>query len=251
MIIDRPRREDTPHLRRLWQQAFGDTDDFLDSFFRLGFDPDRCRCIFSEDTPVAALYWFDCARGKQKLAYLYAVATEEAYRGQGLCRALMADTHHLLRREGYSAAMLVPGQPGLFRFYAAMGYTPFGGVCRREVSAAGKAVAIRPADAGEYAALRRQLLPEDGVIQEGAFLSVLADRLSLYAGDSFALSAAVDEDLLIVQEYLGDPAISPGILTALGLKTGIFRFPGSESPFAMGLSLDGSPLPAYFGLALD
>lgn len=251
MIIDRPRPEDIPLLRRLWQRSFWDTDEFLDSFFRLGFDPRRCRCVFADDQPVAALYWFDCACDGRKLAYLYAVATDEAHRGQGLCRALMTHIHELLKQAGYSAAVLVPGQPSLFGFYGNLGYSPFGGVRRWEVTAANEAVALRPVDQEEYAALRRQLLPKNGVIQEGAFLSVLADQLNLYAGDGFVFSAAVDNNRLIVQEYLGDLRFAPGILAALGLKIGIFRTPGSESPFAMALSLDGVPLPEYFGLALD
>ena len=251
MNIDRPRAQDIPALRRLWKQAFGDTDEFLDSFFRLGFDPRRCRCVFADGNPVAAHYWFDCTCDRRRLAYLYAVATEEAHRGQGLCRALMTHTHDMLRRDGYSTTVLVPGSPELFRFYQKLGYTAFGGVCRREVTAAPDAAAVRPADTKEYATLRHELMPKHGVKQEGAFLDVLADQLNLYAGDGFVLSAAVEEDRLLVQEYLGNPELAPGILTALGLKSGIFRTPGDETPFAMGLSLDGSPLPSYFGLALD
>lgn len=251
MIIDHPRPEDVGCLRRLWQQAFGDTDAFLDSFFRLGFDPRRCLCAFAQDRPVAVLYWFDCTYQGRKIAYLYAIATEKEHRSKGICRALMGDAHAHLGRLGYSAAVLVPGGETLFRFYGAMGYEVFGSVSCRQVSAGAEPAALRPVDPAEYAALRRKLLPPGGVIQEGALLELLADQMNLYAGENFLLSAATEKDRLLVQEYLGDLAATPGILTALGLKTGIFRFPGSESPFAMGLSLDGSPLPAYFGLALD
>ena len=60
MIIDAPRKEDIPRLRQLWQQAFGDTDAFLDGFFNTGFSPDRCRCLQADGVLAAALYWFDC-----------------------------------------------------------------------------------------------------------------------------------------------------------------------------------------------
>ena len=57
MIIDNP--TNTEPLRRLWKQAFGDTDSFLNSFFTFGFSPDRCRQITVDGNVAAALYWFD------------------------------------------------------------------------------------------------------------------------------------------------------------------------------------------------
>lgn len=251
MIIDHPQKAHIPHLRSLWQQAFGDTDAFLDSFFRLGFDPRRCRCAFIEDRPVAALYWFDCSYQGRKLAYLYAIAAEKEHRGKGICRALMDDTHALLKDLGYSAAVLVPGEEGLFRFYGAIGYRVFGTVCRRQVSAGSAPTPLRSVDPTEYAALRRKLLPQGGIVQEGAFLDLLADQASLFAGEGFVLCAGVEKDHLIVQEYLGSLAAIPGILASLGLKTGLVRSPGEEIPFAMGFSLDGSALPGYLGLPMD
>lgn len=251
MIIDHPRHAHVPQLRRLWQQAFGDTDAFLDSFFTLGFHPQRCLCALENRQPIAALYWFDCDCRGQKMAYLYAVATDTAYQGRGICRTLMAHTHELLHAQGYSAALLVPGQESLFAFYGSMGYHAFGGVEKWQTAAGAPAVKLQPVTAEEYAARRRQLLPEGGVTQEGALLSVLADQLNLYAGDGFLLSAAVDADRLLVQEFLGDRAAASGVLTALGLPTGLFRAPGGKTPMAMGLSLDGTPLPTYFGLPLD
>ncbi len=42
-------------LRRLWQQAFGDSDETLDAFFATGFSPDRCHYIAEQGVPVSAL----------------------------------------------------------------------------------------------------------------------------------------------------------------------------------------------------
>jgi predicted acetyltransferase len=117
MIIKHPENKDIPGLRRLWQQAFGDTDSLLDKFFRVGFGFDRCLCIRDGAQIVAALYWFDCSWGKKKVAYIYAVATDEGYRGQGLCRRLMDDAHRQLREQGYCGAALVPGEEDLIRLY--------------------------------------------------------------------------------------------------------------------------------------
>ena len=37
MIIDNPRPADIPALRKIWQEAFADTEEFLDDFFQVGF----------------------------------------------------------------------------------------------------------------------------------------------------------------------------------------------------------------------
>jgi hypothetical protein len=36
-------------LRKLWQQAFGDSDETLDAFFATGFSPDRCHYLMEND----------------------------------------------------------------------------------------------------------------------------------------------------------------------------------------------------------
>ena len=72
MTIDRPRVEQTSALRPLWQEAFGDSQAYLDSFFTLAFSPDRCRCMTEGNRVTAAVYWFDCSCGQDKIAYVYA-----------------------------------------------------------------------------------------------------------------------------------------------------------------------------------
>jgi len=107
MIIDKPTPSQLPALRALWKQAFGDPDDFLDCFYRVAFSPERCRCVIKGGSLAAVLYWFDCGWEGKRLAYLYAVATDTAFRGQGLCRELFANTPDAKSR-GYG--------PGRFSF---------------------------------------------------------------------------------------------------------------------------------------
>ena len=59
MTVDMPRQAQIPQLRELWQQAFGDSEEFLDGFFATGFDHRISRSITSNDRVVSALYWFD------------------------------------------------------------------------------------------------------------------------------------------------------------------------------------------------
>lgn len=249
MTIKYPAQSQIPALRDLWQQAFGDTEYYLDRFFETGFSFDRCRCVETDGKIAAALYWFDCSCREEKLAYLYAVATDTAFRGQGLCHRLMADTHALLKENGYAGAVLVPGSESLFRFYETMGYRTFGGI--REFTAAAKepAISLRRVDAAEYAALRRALLPQGGVVQEGATLAFLQTQAEFYTGGSILLAAVREDNHAFVPELLGD-APAENILVALGAKTGTFRTPG-DTPFAMYLPLTSTEAPNYFGFALD
>jgi predicted GNAT superfamily acetyltransferase len=104
MTIDKPRR--TEDLRRLWQEAFGDEDAFLDAFFQTAFSEDRCLCAMEGNTLQGALYWMDAQLHGQKWAYLYAVATALHSRGKGVCHTLMAAAHEKLEQAGYGVEVL-------------------------------------------------------------------------------------------------------------------------------------------------
>ncbi len=236
-------------LKYLWKQAFGDTDAFIETFFRTGYAPERCKYLPVEGRVAAALYWFDCTINEQKWAYLYAIATDEVYRNQGLCRRLMQETHAHLRSLGYAGTILVPGNRELFAFYEKLDYRTCCYVTEETVSA-GTAVALRPISQQEYAELRRTLLPSGGLVQEGATLDFLANFAQFYAGDGFVLAASMDGSQAIVHELLGS-ADSAAIAAALGAQSARIRKPGNTKPFAMYYPLKDTPTPAYFGLALD
>ena len=252
MTIDAPASTRIPALRRLWQQAFGDTDAFLDVFFETAFSPDRSRCVILDGQAVAALYWFDCELENHRYAYLYAVATDPAYQNRGLCKALLEDTHRHLTAAGYAGAVLVPGEGSLFRFYKKADYRICGSVDEFACNASGAPVALRTVDSVTYAALRRNLLPAGSILQEGETLTFLNRFSKFYTGDGFLLAATKEREQLTVHEYLGDPALAPAITAALGAVCGRFRCPGTQKSFAMYHPfIHEAPTPTYFGLALD
>lgn len=252
MIIDSPKASHICTLRRLWKQAFGDEDAFLDKFFTLGFSPERCRCVLDEDRPVSVLYWFDVTWESKKLAYLYAVATDKACQGQGLCRSLMDDTHAHLQKAGYSGAVLVPGSQSLFSFYGRMDYLPFSPVRRFSCEAGDTPVHMKKIGPAQYASLRQRYLPQGSILQEGELLTFLASFTDFYAGEACLLCGSAEKGVFHAQEFLGDPRSAPGILSALGLERGNFRAPGAGQPLAMFYPLSPDKnLPVYFGIPLD
>ncbi len=247
MTIDLPDFSDIAALKALWKEAFGDTDAFLDAFFTAGFSPVRCRICRIDGTPVAVLYWFDCECRGEKLAYLYAIATAKAHQGKGLCRALMRDTHKHLSALGYAGCVLVPGSESLFRFYEQIGYRTFGSVRQFSCTASATPAAMRKIDKKEYAALRRQYLPANAVVQEGALLAFLQTQSCFYAGDDFVLVATNAH----IAELLGNVDAAGDILCALQLPSATVRTAGAGRSFAMYYPLSQETLPSYFALALD
>lgn len=250
MNIDYPTPAQIQGLQHLWREAFGDDETFLEQFYTFGFSPDRCRCVTVDGQLAAALYWFDCEYQDKPLAYLYGVATANAFRGQGLCRALTENTHRHLKYLGYAGVILVPAEENLFQMYEKMGYQLCASVSEFVCTAGLEAAEMRPVDVEEYRCLRRQFLPENGVVQEGDNLTFLQTMADFYAGSDFVVAVAHGEEFF-APELLGNAQAAPGILSALRKKQGKFRGPGEGKPFAMYHALQSGDPPEYFGLAFD
>ena len=220
MVIDCPER--TEPRKELWQLAFGDSEAFVNRFFADAYSPRRCRCAWEDGRLAAALYWFDAEFAGQKFAYLYAVATHPNFRHRGVCRALMADTLDCLTARGYDGALLMPQSGALREMYARMGFRDCCTVSEFTCEAE-EAVPVRKITASEFARLRREYLPPDGALPEGA-----------------------------PPPHLGNAAAAPGILGALGFPRGRFRTPGGDLPGAMFRPLrENVKAPGYFGLVFE
>lgn len=236
-------------LRQLWQEAFGDSDAFLDLFFAHGFSPDRTR-VAVDGSLLSALYWFDCTLEGEKYAYIYAAATFQSQRGKGIFRTLLEDTHRHLQALGYGAAMLVSA-PGLEGYYGSFGYTFATGLAEVTCTPAKKSLALRTVTAEAYGRLRKDLLPPDAVVQEGASLAFLAQLAELYAGEGCLMAVTREKEKLQALEFLGDAALAPAALAALQCREGVFRMPGS-TPFAMWKPLKPQlRKPSYFAFSFD
>lgn len=252
MRIDHPTLHQIPALRQLWQEAFGDEDAFLDIFFSTAFSSDRCLCLWQEDTLAGALYWFDCSCRDQKFAYLYAVATAVPFRGRGICGKLMVHTHRLLAQRGYAGVILVPQSEPLRAMYRHMGYRDCTSVTEFTAPTELPEATLRHLTEAEYGTLRRELLPADGMVQEGENLRFLGSQAVLFGGNGWIAAVTPMGEKLHCHELLGDPDAAYGIVSALGCREGFFRIPGSDTPFAQYLPLaEHCPAPKYFGLAFD
>lgn len=252
MNFDCPTMEKVPAMWALWQEAFGDEDEYLEIFYSKAFSPRRC--LFLEDElgkAAAALYWFDCELDGQKLAYIFGVAVANAHRNKGYCRALMAATLERLQQEGYQSAVLVPAKPSLYAMYEKLGFQKFGGVCEKEYTASELAEPIREIDGEEYQRLRGEYLPAGGVVQKGENIAFLSARTHLYAGEDFVFSFVPGMGEFIV-ELLGNQEKAAGIVRTLGREKLMVRSPGKDRDFAVFQSLSKTAVqPSYFGIPFD
>lgn len=237
-------------LKYLWKEAFEDTDEAIDLFFRTGFSEDRCAFTCEEGQVVCALYWFDCLWKGKKLAYIYALATRKSHRGKGLAGALLTDTHRLLKQKGYHGVILKPAE-GLFPFYQRLGYALSAYISRFSAESGSTPAELKELSADDYAARRRHFLPEDSVLQEGAALEFLHTYARFYEGPDCLVASG--RNTPVIFEYLGDTAAASGVLRCLGIPHGGMLTPGRDVPFAMyhPLVFEGEQGPGYLGISLE
>ena len=252
MKIDFPIPAQYGALVKLWQEAFGDTEEFIDGFFCTAFSPARCRCITIDNEIAAALYWMDLRMEDRRYAYIYAVAVAKAHRGRGFCAKLMADTRDHLALRGYDGILLVPQDDSLRQMYSKMGYRDCTQVLEFPGEAAGEPLSLQRIDRDTYCAVRRDLLPEGCALEEPEGIAFLETMAFFYRGEGVLLAAHAGNGKLWCPEYLGDRAMVPRVLAALNCREGHFRTPGTGVPFAMYLPLaEDAPVPAYLSLCFD
>jgi ribosomal protein S18 acetylase RimI-like enzyme len=236
-----PRPGEEAALRELFTEAFGD-EDFTALFFAKGYSPSRCLGAFDGEL-LAALHWFVCSLDGERAAYVYGIAAFRHCRGRGIGSELIRGALGKLQELGYRHILLVPAEESLFRYYERFGFQSVSTIREVEIGA-GEALPIRRLTVSEYAAARRELLPENGLLQEGPCLELLSGYAEFYAAGE-ALAAVTGD---MIWELLGDEAAAPGLIAALGLDRATVRMPGPGRPFAMALGVAGE---CYLGLALD
>lgn len=209
----RPSRAgEEPALRAVWKTVFGDSDAFLDAFFRLVYRPGMAAVAEAEGRIVSAAY----AVPLQNAVYLYAVATLPAFRGRGLGEAVT------MAAAGGRPAYLCPAETSLRDWYA------------RRMGA--RTVSYRPV--WTAAPARRAMTPEEyNAARETLLRDVPHAVYSLPVLELFAADGG------------GFFETENGVCARAGgeLREALPCAPGG-APFMMGLN--GAP-PLYWGIALD
>ena len=108
-MTPRPSREgDEKSLTALWHEVSGETDVYIDTFFRELYRPGMASVVEEDGKIVAAAY----AVPFGAVRYIFAVATKPEYRGRGYGRAVV------LAAAGGEPAYLCPASATLRCWYA-------------------------------------------------------------------------------------------------------------------------------------
>ena len=220
---------DIPALKALWNEAFaGDSRQDIDAFFETLYPTASGFCAEDENGDVCSMLFAlpqTIVKGEKQLkaAYLYAVATKQAHRGKGCCRAVMAHAEKELRKRYVDALLLSPATEALADFYAELGFTRQTGANRRIMdctAANGQATEIGVQD---YAGLRETALWDiphvrydkaqlEYAVSGGKFYCLMAG----YSMGCAAAKTAEDGAQAFVYELLPDSTIIGALAEKLG-----------------------------------
>ncbi|MBQ2686135.1 MAG: GNAT family N-acetyltransferase [Clostridia bacterium] len=198
------KREDIDALKRLWLLCFDDGKQFVDLFFERLFDKCICVCAVKGENIAAAQYLIECEFDGKKAYYGYAVGTDPAYRGEGICADMQKAVIGELEKKNV-LYFLSPASEGLKGYYKRIGFAD--GFFENRISArlCREKKPLLKINADEYVTRRNEYL----FARYGSkFVKWSADVLSVFydfymsGGVCFAVSD-VNESLHI-DELLGD-----------------------------------------------
>ena len=269
---------DVPRLKELWKLAFGDDDTYIDHFFTRYYTPERMLVLEEAGAVQAMTAWFDMplafSDGTQHpSAYLYAVATHPDCRGKGFAGQLLAFADQWLGAYGFACLTTVPARPDLHVFFAQNGFEECFALEQRDAPPQTQtdSVCLSAVSAGQYAALREQLLAgTDHVVYSESALEYQAGVCALSCGGLYQVGehgctcVEVAGDEVFVKELLCPPQEQQAALAALSAKHPAKRYwvrtpydgQGEPWAFAMVKWLSPAPqwnkkTPPYLGLAFD
>lgn len=120
MLIDI--KEYSSSLKKLWKNVFGDSDEYINLLFDFGYTPRECFGEIRDGEVVSALYLLGCSIGSFSGRYLYAAATLESCRGQGIMSRLIEEAKEYIKKEKISFISLVPANDNLYGYYGKFGF---------------------------------------------------------------------------------------------------------------------------------
>ena len=111
---------DFDSVTALWQQAFGDDREYIASYLARYFTEERIP-VFRVDGELAAMASvFRVRCGSSPALYIFALATDEKYRGRGIASALL----DRIQQQSGLPLVLQPEPNGVEAFYLREGFSP-------------------------------------------------------------------------------------------------------------------------------
>ena len=123
MIIDTLKVSDISKAKKLWKQAFGDSDLYIDFNFETNLDLENSLAIFEEDQLVCMLFMIPKTvimdNVETQTYFIAGVSTDNNFRYKGYAKKLMARCHTDLKAQDIPFVFLFPFNHD---FYRKLGY---------------------------------------------------------------------------------------------------------------------------------
>ena len=109
-------------IKHIWKECFGDDDNFINSFLVRYYSPVSTfvRCHNGHAVSMVHAVPFESNVGRT--AYIYAVATLDEYRRNGYAAELVKEALNSCRDNGFDAAILIPQNEGMIKYYERIGF---------------------------------------------------------------------------------------------------------------------------------
>ena len=245
--------------KRLWQDTFGDTADFVDLYFdRIYTDSINHTVRLSNGVVVSALQAIEMPfKVDDKIfrtAYISGVATDKNYRRCGYMAQLLESTHRELMAAGIDAVWLIPDSQYLFDVYAKFGYRTAFYKSYRTINVAPSyryndltvsEINRAEVDAAFEYFQRKQMEQEAGVLLTRDFFGVVVDNFILEnnpmylhrtSGEISGLVFAYSNGT-VLKLFADSPDIEQDILYCLARRMGrnsiIVKTNEKETPYGM------------------
>ncbi len=222
--------EDIPQVKELWKRCFGDTDAYVDMFYKKYCTHEQVLIVEEEGDlnsmcsvlPTTLLLpdGTSCRTG-----YIYALATNPYIQGKGHARQLLAFADEHLQKLGMQCLTLVPASPSLHRYFENMGLVE-GFATRKLERMSAELTDLSPLDGSckldpilpcEYNEIReRQLADTPHIVYNNTLIQFQQFACHLSAGDLYRVEIEgevgcvsieyVQRTRLLMKELL----ISPG-----------------------------------------
>ncbi len=265
MICKKGEPKDRDALISLWRRVFGDGEDTITGF--LTDSGAHTLCGYEGETLAAMLHLLPVTVTgslKRRGYYLYAAATEPAFRKGGRMTSLLSFAAEYTRKTGRDSIFLLPADEGLRDYYAARGYLTVSGVEECFFPAASQIPPLPQCEEAEFLRLRQHYLagfpaafcpeqPFDAffcrhIRHEGGEIFLLPQNSTDGALQSYAICYTMDREVFVEETSLPPAAYAAGAALISGSLGGLpvrIRKAGTR-PFGMALSCDGRQMPPVY-----
>ncbi len=123
MRIDILQGKDIHKTRPLYEKVFQDSREYTDFFYEKAEEECVAVAAMAEEKVIGEIFLVPktirICENLKNVYYIYGVATDEAYRGRGIMKALMEFGESYARNQGIDILYLIPVNPAL---YESLGY---------------------------------------------------------------------------------------------------------------------------------